>query len=207
MLMTVSLMVVAAVTMLIVLGANNFLVTDIWYRENPLVDPVSVISVHEGKITLRDGRVFRPAGVQRAKNVSPDEFDTALRVMCAQGVVLIRDLGDGSAFLLAEPKYYNPCGTRNHNGIPWQRSAGRYFQCPLSEFLIQSGYAVCDLNRPGLTARERWRLEGVEHIAGVDPEPRWIAVEIAAFRQGGDERSFEDYDATLELMWKPPPAP
>ena len=198
--------VASVVAVLITLSLAGFFDYDVWKQENPLASPIAVTSVRDGAITLADGRVFRPAGVSRSDGVTAEDYDKAVRVIVAQGVVLVRDLGDGSAFLLAEPKFYNWCGTRNADGIPWKRWAGSYFQCPVSELLIQTAYAIPALDQAGLTARERWRLEGVEHIGGIDVSPTRISDGLGAFRYGGNESYLSDYDATLELMWKPPPS-
>lgn len=180
---------------------------DVWTRQNPLVAPLTATTVRDGAITLTDGRVFRPAGVRCAAGVGADEYDNAVRVIVAQGVVVVRDLGDGTAFLLAEPKFYNWCGTRGSSGLPQQRWAGSYLQCPVSELLVQTGYAVPALNQEGLTARERWRLEGVEHLGDIPESPTRISDELGAFRYGGGESYFRNYEANLELFWKPAPPP
>lgn len=103
---------------------------------------------------LADGRRFAPAGVKRKASVSQSDFDTALRIACAQGVEVTRDLGDGRAFLLADPKFWNWCGT--HDG--WRHWAGGTVSCPLSEFLVLAGYAEFDDRQEGLTDRERCRF-------------------------------------------------
>lgn len=180
---------------------------DVWTRERPLVSPVRVTNIREGMITLADGRAFRLAGVKRADDVGAEDYDKALSVAVAQGVVVARDLGDGSAFLIAEPKFYNWCGTRGSDGIPWRRWAGSYLQCPVSELMIQTAYGVPALGQAGLTARERWRLEGVEYLGGIDDSPTRISDELRAFRFDGNERFLSDYDSSLELMWKAPPSP
>lgn len=197
--------VAAAVLLLGILSTGGVLDYDVWVREQPLRSPIAVTSVHEGTILLTDGRAFRPAGVRKLESVAAEDFDNALRVMVAQGVVVIRDVGDGSAFLLAEPKFYNPCGTRGMDGNPWKRGAGSYFQCPISELLIQTGYAAPTLAQNGLTKRELWRLEGVQHFGGVEDSPRRVSPGSGSFRFGVMERYFHDYEELLETMWKPAP--
>lgn len=197
------LLVVGLLTLLSLVGVFDF---DVWERDAPLFNPIAVTSVHNGTLMLADGRTLRPAGVRRSDGVSSEAYDRALRVMCAQGVVLLRDLGDGSAFLACEPKFYNWCGTRHHNGNPWARWGGAYLQCPMSELLIQSAYAESDLDQSGLAARERWRLEGVRHL-GVDASPTRISEGLAALRYDGNERFLRDYDAVLEMLWTTPPSP
>jgi hypothetical protein len=197
------LLVVGLLTLLSLVGVFDF---DVWERDAPLLNPIAVTGVHNGTLMLADGRTLRPAGVRRIDGVSIEDYDRALRVMTAQGVVVLRDLGDGSAFLLSEPRFYNWSGTRNYKGNAWARWGGSYLQCPLSELLIQSAYAESDLDQSGLTARERWRLEGVRQI-GVDKSPTRISEGLAALRYDGNERFLRDYDAVLEMLWTPPPSP
>lgn len=198
--------VVALLVLFTVLSRAGVFDYDVWKREHPLVAAIAVTSVRDGTIALADGRAFRPAGVRRHDGVSLEEFDKALSAVVAQGVVVVREVGDGSAFLVAEPKFYNWCGTRNMDGVPWKRWAGSYLQCPVSELLIQMGYATADLEQVGLTARERWRLEGVEHIGGIAESPTRISDHLGAIRYGGSETHFSDYDSTLALVWRPPPS-
>jgi hypothetical protein len=198
---------VGAVVTFLVLSESGAFNTEVWEREDPLVNPSTVASVREGTITLVDRRAFRPAGVGRRDEVSSDDYDRALRVIVAQGVVVIRDLGDGRAFLVAEPRFYNWCGTRAYNANPWARWAGSYLRCPVSELLIQLAYAKPVLDQPGLSSRERWRLEGVGQIGGVADSPTPISQTLAAFRYNGSERYLGDYDTMLETVWKPPPSP
>lgn len=105
-----------------------------WQRPAPLIDAVSAFSVENGMVTLADGRSLRPAGVE--PSVSGEQFDDALGIATAQGVVVTKDLGDGSAILMVEPKFYNWCGTG--------RMAGRYLPVDLSAVLVERGYAKLD---------------------------------------------------------------
>lgn len=179
---------------------------DYWTRKDPL-QGVAVI-VRDGHVALPDGRTFAPAGVTRASGVSESEYQQALAAACAQGVVVVRDVGDGSAFLRVEPKFYNWCGTRNRDGSRW---AGSYIQMPLSEFLIQSGYAAPDVAREGLKPRERWRLEGLaskDVFLRVSDEPTALWFDGSAFRYDGNEHALTDAEF-LEYMisqWREPPA-
>lgn len=205
---------IAAVSLLAAFGAFIVLTlagvfdVDIWERESPLPNRISVTSVQDGTVTLSDGRTCRPAGVRRRDNVPVGDYDDALRVIVAQGVVVIRDLGDGTAFLLAEPKYYNWCGTRcGYKGNPWARWAGSYLQRPLSELLIFSAYAKPDLEQTALTARERWRLEGVERFVCEGAQPVRISQDLVALKYDENVNTFDDFDATLERLWKPAPSP
>lgn len=201
---TIAVGIIAILVVCFVLSAAGVFDYDVWKRENPLVSPTAVTTVQDGTITLADGRTFRPAGIDRRAEVAPDKYDAAIRVIVAQGVVVLRELGDGRAFLLAEPKFYNSCGTRNMDGIPWKRWGGSYLQCPVSELLIQSAYAKPALDQPGLKPKERWRLEGVEHI-GLEDSPTCISVELNALEFGGLESYFKNYDEVLELLWTPSP--
>lgn len=190
-----------------VAGENGLFNTEVWVREAPLAEAVAVSKVENGTITLSDGRSLRPAGVARRDGVSVEEFDAAIRTAVAQGVAVTRDLGDGRAFLRAEPRFYNWCGTRGYQGNPWAHWAGSYLQMPLSELLIHAGYAKANLDEEGLAGRERWRLGGVQHIAaGINESPVRISTESTAFRYDGSERYLStDCDEWVESLWKPPP--
>jgi hypothetical protein len=174
---------------------------DVWERQNPLGSPVAVVSVHDGVVTLADGRVFRPASVVRRESVEPALYDDAIRAVCAQGVELQRELGDGQAFLLAEPKFYNWCGTRT--GLT--RWAGSCFQCPVSELLVHLGYAELDATQSDLSARERWRLEGAAGGLRREDQPIRLSREMKAFRYDPSFNVYRDLDVELEYWWKPPP--
>lgn len=191
-----------AVGVLSLTGVVNY---DVWTREQPLLAPIGATSVRDGAVVLADGRVLCPAGVRRVDGVSVEDYDLALRVIVAQGVVVVRDLGDGTAILRAEPRFYNPCGTRRMDGNPLKRWGGSYIQCPESELLLQTGYATPALDHAGLSAKERWRLEGATQLSGVPETP--IADRLMAFRSGGESNWFGDYDGILETVWKPPPSP
>lgn len=200
--------VVAAFVVFILLSASGVFDIDVWERETPLSHAIVVTTVQDGTVTLSDGRTFRPAGVRRRDNVPVEDYDNALRVIVAQGVVVTRDLGDGTAFLLAEPKYYNWCGTRfGYKGNPWARWAGSYFQRPLSELLILSAYAEPDLEQTTLTAREQWRLEGVERFVRSGAQPVRISRDLVALTYNGNVITLDDFDSKLAVLWKPPPSP
>lgn len=165
-----------------------------WTREHPLVNPLRVAAVSDGALTLADGRVLRPAGVWRAPGVSAADFDQFLTVATAQGVVITRDLGDGRAFFLAEPRFYNWCGTSR----TW---AGSYLQCPLSETLIWSRRAEPALDDP-LSAFEKWRLEGTTHLRA--PGPAGLSADLTAIRFDGSCRLLTDLEPAIEAAWQPP---
>lgn len=168
-----------------------------WDRENPLANAVAVRSVHDGVLTLVDGRRLQPAGIRWIDSIDSVTIDNFLRIATAQGIVVTRDLGDGRAFMRCEPRFCNWCGTSR----TW---AGAYYQFPLSVLSVRCGYATPDLDQPLLDPIEQWRLEGVQHL-GIDPEPTRLAEHSTAIRYSGDERLFSDYDDTLALLWKPAP--
>ena len=201
------LVLVIAVVAFFVLAERGAFDVEVWERNSPLVDAFSVSSVREGVITLTDGRPFRPAGVSRREGVSADDYDHALRVIVAQGVTVTRDLGDARAFLLAEPRFYNWCGTRGYKGNPWARWAGSYLQCPVSELLIQTAYARAQIAEPGLTPRERWRLEGIGQSPRIDDSPVHLSDDLNALIYDADLSLFADFETKLEMLWKPPPPP
>jgi hypothetical protein len=171
---------------------------DVWDRKTPLVGALGVTGVRDGVVTLQDGRSFRPAGVDRRERVTPEQFDQALRVATAQGVIVERDLGDGSAMLRGEPKFYNSCGTCGDQGDPRRRFAGRYLPCSVSEILLFTGYAKVDADQPGLLPKELRRMHGVIEVffSGVEPKMTPISGLSTAFRNGQelmlcDEEAFE----------------
>ncbi len=188
----------AAVVIALATGAIGF---DVWKRDAPLSNPVAVAVVREGVITLADGRVFRPAGVVRRETVESALYDDAIRAVCAQGVEVHKDFGDGRAFLLAEPKFYNWCGTRK--GLT--RWAGSYLQCPVSELLVHMGYADADLSQADLSARERWRLDGAAGGLRRESEPVRLGRELQAFRYDPSFNVYLDLETELEYWWKPLP--
>jgi hypothetical protein len=193
-----------AAVVVVVIGlpvASEFLVFEYWTRETALVAPIKVTRVEAGALTLEDGRVVRPAGIRRRDNVDASEYDRALRTAVAQGIVVKRGLGDGRVFLVAEPKFYNWCGTHD----AFRHWAGTYLQLPLSEFLVHSRYAQFEAAEEGLTPRERWRLEGIGHIAKGEEGLLRISTNGASFRYEGSERFLCDPDGLIEAMWKPPP--
>jgi hypothetical protein len=183
-------------------GAFNW---EFWTRDHPLVNPIRVTSVQEGSLKLEDGRNLRPIGVRRADGVSQADYDMALLAITSQGVVVERDLGDGRAVLIAEPRFYNWCGTRNYKEGRWAHWAGVCIQCPASEALIHTGYATANLDEPGLLPRETWRLEGVCHL-NHDDAPIRVAAD-GSLRYDGYQSELRDLDELIESMWKPPPQP
>ncbi len=198
--------VLAAVVLIAaVLVVPRALRIDTWTRPHPLEGAIGVASVADGVIVLVDGRKFRPAGVLTHPDIDPAAYDEALRIACAQGVTLLRDLGDGRAFLQAEPKFYNWCGTRTGYGLnPFGRWAGGYFQAPLSEFLIFAGYAVPVSIDPALSEFEKWRIEGAPLLRAHD-EPMRRYEHMGAFAFSGTERFLSEYEAACEAVLKRAP--
>jgi hypothetical protein len=194
----------AAAAVVVVFG-TGLLHKEVWTRDTPLANPIAVTQVRAGALTLADGRVLRPAGIRRAEGITPDDYDLALRVLTAQGVLVDRTLDDARAMLTAEPKFYNWCGTRGMAGDPFAHWAGCYVQSPVSEFLIHAGYAEADLDQPGLTEREQWRLEGATHLPPERKTPIPARAESMAFEYEGGLQSFADYEGWLEVLWPPHP--
>jgi hypothetical protein len=173
---------VVAVIVLILSTTN----TRRWTRERPLQNPLKVVDVTGGVLTLEDGRRFTPAGVQLLNERDGVSVDGFLRTATLQGVEIIRDLGNGSALLLVEPKFYNWCGT----STTW---AGSYLRCHLSCLLIHYRLAV-HRETPLLTPRERWLLNGLEQGREYLGEPY--------LRLSGDKSSFR-YDSSVNVFPEP----
>lgn len=192
---------IAVVVTFLVLASNGAFVREEWTRENPLVHSIPVVRIQGGAIELSDGRTFRPAGVARLDSASSAEYDHALGVMGAQGVVIVRDLGDGRAFLLVEPKFYNWCGTRSM----FHHWAGGYFQCGLSELLVHAGYARVEEMESGISPQERWRLESVVHVAGIEDAPKRISTDGKSLRYTAAIHSLQYTDDDIASLWKPAP--
>lgn len=175
---------------------------DVWSRPAPLVGAARVAAVRDGVLTLDDGRALRPAGIVPAAGVSAEAFDAALRVATAQGVLVERELGDGRAQLLAEPRFYNWCGTRRG----WTRWAGISAPRQLGTLMVQLGYADPDAGQEGLTALERWRLEGSRRLRRNDEAPVSISEHAQAFRfDTGLAIPPEQLDLEIESVFEPPP--
>lgn len=175
-----------------------------WTRKNPLVNPIAAIGVLDGVITLADGRRLRPAGVRPKKNVSAQQFDAALAVMVAQGVVVEREFEDGRAFMVCEPKFYNWCGTMGYDPkYGWGRWAGGYFQCPLSVLLILAGSADAVLDEPGLNGEDRWRFEGATVLEKGGQYRQRLRGD--GLRFSGSVPSLARLDDVLADLWKAPP--
>ncbi|MBS0188319.1 MAG: hypothetical protein JSS51_09630 [Planctomycetes bacterium] len=180
--------------------------TTFWTRENPLQGAIQVHEVRDGVLKLVDGRSFRPAGVWRGAWMTTEQFDSVLSVMAAQGVVIDRDVGDGSAFMTVEPKFYNWCGTRGCGGRNrHERWAGGYFVCPMSYLLIQACYADPDVQQAGLSATDQWRLQGTNRICERRGGPNNWSQTNKAFRYDVFVRDFANLDETIEREWKPRP--
>lgn len=190
-------LVVAAVAAIV---AFNWPRPEWWDRKHPLASPVAVVGVEGGRLTLADGRVFEPAGIVRPDDVDPDEYDEFLRTVAAQGVEVVRDLGDGRAFLRAEPKFWNWCGTCRRQRGNW---AGSFFTVALSEYACSTGYAVAQPDQPGISSHERWRLESVDELArGYTGRPRFHDGQI---EYDSNARHFHDWDELAPAFGGPRP--
>lgn len=135
--------------------------------------------------------MLRPAGVAIRGDVDELTVDLVLRILCLQGVEVVRELGDGRAIMNVEPKFHNWCGTSRRHGF-----AGAYFQGPLSEYLVYLGCAVTHIDEPGLTGPERSRLVAFANFFADSsrvPDP-W---NDEAFRFDGTPRMFLTLDEFL----------
>ncbi len=191
-----------------------------WKRESPLAHAIAVTNVSNGTITLADGRTLRPAGITRRANITAAQFDEALRIMTAQGITITRDLGDGTALLHCEPRFYNTCGTSQQGRFFRPGWAGSYLPCPLSELLIIAAYAdptpespndtestspAAPLTTP-LTPHERWRLQAATHIRGTRTTPDRIFATETALQLNPEAHLYDhEYDTLSEVVWQPPP--
>lgn len=162
-----------------------------WKREMPLVDPVGVRSVAGGVLVLEDGREFRPAGVE--PRVDVETWDLFLRVSTAQGVVVDRALGDESAAIRVEPRFYNWCGTSS------RRWPGSYVQCGLAVLAVRCGYADPAQELGELSDLEVRRLKGAMALR-FDDEPVLIHDELNAFRFDSLVFELQDLDGYVEAL-------
>ncbi|MCW5768801.1 MAG: hypothetical protein KIT19_08955 [Phycisphaeraceae bacterium] len=123
-----------------------------WVRKQPLANPIGVVSVEGGVLHLADGRSIRVAGIEPRAGVDAELFDTFLRAATVQGVEIERDAGDGSAVMLAEPRFHYTCGTCARGRL------GHSISCRLDVLAIMTDHAEMR-DSEALTGRERWRLE------------------------------------------------
>lgn len=165
-----------------------------WRRPNPLMNPIGVVEVRDGMITLEDGRVVQPAGVVPAQGISAESWDLFLRVSTAQGIRVERMLGNDCAMLRVEAKFYNWCGTSRSRG--W---AGDYVQAGLSELAILCGYADLAPDQSELTEQELWRLRGCVELR-LDQEPFRISESSNALRFDSVAFMLRDLDNYIEAV-------
>lgn len=171
-----------------------------WKREQPLLDPIRVASVEQGVLMLADGRELRPAGVQRSPHVSQEEYDVVLQIVVAQGVVVDRMVGASHAMMIAEPRYWNWCGTCQRR----RGSLGKYEQAPLSELLVLSGFAIPTEDTTGLTPRDIWRLHGCEQLR-YSAEPDGYSESRVSLGYGGHAYSYmNELDMFIETITESP---
>jgi len=165
-----------------------------WRRPNPLMNPISVVEVHDGMLTLEDGRVLQPAGVVPAQGNPAEAWDQFLRSSTAQGIRVERMLGNDRAMLRVEAKFYNWCGTSRSRG--W---AGDYVQAGLGELAILCGYADLAPDHDDLTEQELWRLRGCVELR-LDQEPIRISESSNALRFDSVAFMLRDLDNYIEAV-------
>ena len=125
-------------------------------RDRPLAHPIAISSVSDGVLHLADGRALHPAGITFPTEPAAREAAmSVLRLSTRQGVEVRSDLGDGSAFLTCEPRFYNWCGTGQIKG--W------YIPCGLSELLVTTGYAMVN-PKAGIAPNDLARLHAAEQL-------------------------------------------
>jgi hypothetical protein len=162
-------------------------------RPNPLANPIRIVGISSAGLELADGRTLRPAAVALPED--PEAHSAALEfihIAVAQGVEVIRELEDGSALLLCEPRFYNWCGTC--------RTRAWYLRSGLSELLIRAGHASPVLPWPGLDPAEAQRIETVTAMAEVSRhgEPETVRPGIG-IRYDSHYRDLERLDELAEL--------
>ena len=167
-----------------------------WRRPNPLMNPIGVIEVRDGMITLEDGRVMQPAGVVPAQGISAEAWDQFLRVSTAHGVEVERVPDEDRALLRVEAKFYNWCGTCRSRGGNW---AGDYVQAGLGELAILCGYADLAPDLDELTERELRRLRGCVELR-LGQEPIRISGSSNAFRFGSVVYVLRDLENYIEAV-------
>lgn len=185
-------------TALIIITAIAFmsrLPIEIWDRANPLPNPIKVINVSAGILTLADGSQVTPIGINPSELVSPDVYDDFLRAATAQGVQIGKRTHDNRAVIQAEPRFYNWCGTNNG----FKHWAGTYIPCDLSALAIICNYAQRDTTQTDLSPQVRWRLDGTASLR-YDEEPIRISTDLKAFRLDSIAYSLQDLDYSIELM-------
>ena len=94
--------------------------------------------------------------------------------------------------------------------IPQAHWAGSYYQSPLSEVLVDCGFADIVLDQPGVRPRVRWCLEGVDKLGSRREEPVRVSLDGTSLRYDGQVPRYglldELHDELLETNWKPPPS-
>ena len=129
-------------------------------RKDPLISPVQFESLSSRGIQLADGQEWKLAGISLTED---EELLEAARrfaaVLAAQGVEPARRAFPDDALLVrCEPRIRFSCGTC--------RPAKNYFRgLSLNELLVAAGFARYDPDAPGLTQKERDRLQTCETFA------------------------------------------
>jgi hypothetical protein len=191
-----SVVVIVCVLLVLIAAGLNIGREESWRRPNPLMNPISVVEVRDGMITLEDGRVMQPAGVVPAQGISAESWDRFLRVSTAHGVEVERVLDEDRALLRVEAKFYNWCGTCRSRGGNW---AGDYVQAGLGELAILCGYADLAPDQSELTEQELWRLRGCVELRP-DQEPFRISESSNALRFDSVAFMLRDIDNYIEAV-------
>ncbi len=129
-------------------------------RKDPLISPVQVESLSSRGIQLADGHEWRLAGITLTEDEELlEEAQKFAAVLTAQGVEPARRAFPDNALLVrCEPRIRFSCGTC--------RPAKNYFRgLSLNELLVAAGFARYDPDAPGLTQKERDRLQTCETFA------------------------------------------
>lgn len=163
-----------------------------WVRQQPLANPIEVVRVEGGRLDLADGRVFRVAGVEPREGVDAEMFDRFLRAVTIQGVEVVRDVGDGSAVMLAEPRFHHWCGTCA------RRNRGHSVSCSLGVLAVIMGYAS-EGGGETLTARERWQLASAEALRDTT-EPVRIGVRSESLEISAAAFTLKRFDEYAEAV-------
>lgn len=190
-----ALIILIAVLSMAVLALSFHYPSETWDRPSPLSNPIQVINVQAGILTLADGTKVTPIGIKPSGQVSQEIYDNFLRIATAQGVQVIEQTVDGRAIIQAEPKFYNWCG--NCRGS--RNWAGTYVTCDLSALAIRCNYAEPDTTQTGLSLRLQWLLDGILSLR-YDDEPVRINPSLNALRYDSIVFEFEDIDRSIELM-------
>lgn len=163
-----------------------------WERPNPLIAPVGVVGIDSGWLVLEGGRRLRPAGI--TPRVDADTWDRFLRASSAQGVVVRRDIGNGTGVITAEPRFVNTCGTSRRRSN-WQ---GSFVRADLSCLAILGGYAEESGESSELSEQEQLDLRGSSALWSDTEEPMEIMHDGQGFRYDSIVSVLRDFDGHME---------